>query len=265
MITAFLIPRAFAGDAAWQQLNAIRALRAQGIPVILFGDDEGVGDSAAAEGARHVGGVEKTEYATPLVSDVFRQAVELAETPLLLYANADIVFLPGLAGAAARIGRERFLAVGRRIDVALDGELEFGEGWAARLAEEARRRGRLHSPLGIDWFLFPRALQLDLPPFAVGRPGWDNWVIAHAREVGVPVVDLTGVVTAIHQQHDYRHIPGGAEQRKAGPEAAANRALAGGGPALGILDATHVLGRRGLRPAVAPRYLRRRLARVLGR
>ena len=259
-ITAFTIPRAFEGDVACRQLNALRALRALGLDVLVFGDDDGVASAAAAEGARHVPEIGKTELGTPLVSDAFAVARELASTPLLLYANADLVFLPGLREVAARIGRPRFLAVGRRTDLELGRELSFEPGWDERLRAEAQG-GELDSPWAIDWFLFPRALELELPPFAVGRPGWDNWVIARVRSLGLPVVDLTGAVTVIHQRHGYEHVPGSTVRWEEGPEADANRALAAGTEALGILDATHVLGRRGLRPALAPRYVRARLVR----
>lgn len=261
MVTVFLLPRAFTGDVARRQLNTLRAFRAQGFDVLVFGDEEGVAEAAAATGARHEPEIARTDLGTPLVSDAFRLAAELVSTPLLLYANADLVFLPGLEAAAARIGRDRFLGVGRRLDLGLDRELSFEPGWDALLAEEARRRGTLDSPFAIDWFLFPRDLQLDLPAFAVGRPGWDNWVIGRARNLGLPVVDFTGAVTVVHQRHSYEHVPGSTIRWEDGPEAEANRALAAGTDAPGILDATHVLGPRGLRPALAPRYLRARLER----
>ena len=261
-ITVFLVPRGFVGDVARRQDNALRAFRVQGFDVILFGDDEGVAEAAAAEGARHVAEIARTDLGTPLISEAFRQAAELAATPLILYANADLVFLPGLREAGARVRRERFLGVGRRIDLDVEEELAFDPGWDARLREEARRRGMLDSPFAIDWFLFPRDLELDMPPFAVGRPGWDNWVIARARALGLPVVDFSPAVSVIHQSHGYEHVPGSGPRWEQGLEADANRALAAGTPILGILDATHVLAPRGVRPALAPRYLRRRLARM---
>lgn len=262
MVTVFLVPRAFAGDVARRQLNSLRAFQAQGFDVIVFGEEEGVGEAAAAEGARHAPEIGRTELGTPLVSEAFAAARELASTPLLLYANADLIFLPGLRDAAARVRRRHFLGVGRRVDLELERELSFEPGWDAPLREEAARLGVLDSPLAIDWFLFPRDLELELPAFAVGRPGWDNWVIARARALGVPIVDFTNAVTVLHQRHGYDHVPGSTIRWEEGPEADANRALAAGTEALGILDATHTLGPRGLRRAVALRYLRARLARV---
>jgi hypothetical protein len=44
-----------------------------------------------------------------------------------------------------------------------------------------------------------------MPPLAIGRFWWDNWLLWKARSLGAPVLDATTVVTAIHQNHDYSH------------------------------------------------------------
>jgi hypothetical protein len=48
-----------------------------------------------------------------------------------------------------------------------------------------------------------------MPDFAIGRAGWDNWMIYHARQQGWPVIDGTPDVMILHQNHDYSHLPGG--------------------------------------------------------
>jgi hypothetical protein len=48
-----------------------------------------------------------------------------------------------------------------------------------------------------------------MPDFAVGRAGWDNWAIYHARSEGWDTIDATPDVTIIHQNHGYAHLPGG--------------------------------------------------------
>ncbi len=48
-----------------------------------------------------------------------------------------------------------------------------------------------------------------MPDFAIGRAGWDNWMIYHARQQGWPVIDGTPAVMIMHQNHDYSHLPGG--------------------------------------------------------
>jgi hypothetical protein len=50
---------------------------------------------------------------------------------------------------------------------------------------------------------------LDMPDFAIGRAGWDNWMIYRALQEGCPVIDATPSLMIIHQNHDYSHLPGG--------------------------------------------------------
>ncbi len=94
--------------------------------------------------------------------------------------------------------------------------------------ERALREGRLRGPAAIDWFVFPSGLFDPLPPFLVGRAGFDNWMIWKARQLG-PVIDATDAVVAIHQPHDYTHLEGGKDEAYYGEEAKYNVALEAAG------------------------------------
>jgi hypothetical protein len=85
----------------------------------------------------------------------------------------------------------------------------------------------LHAPVGSDYFVFPRHLFTTIPDFAIGRAGWDNWMIYEARRCAYRVVDLTGSVQVVHQNHDYSHLPGGQPHYRL-PETADNTRMAGG-------------------------------------
>jgi hypothetical protein len=62
------------------------------------------------------------------------------------------------------------------------------------------------------------------------------------------MVDATSVVTAVHQNHDYSHVPGGLHQLYYGEEERRNDKLAGGfGCRYRIEEATHKLLATGLR------------------
>jgi hypothetical protein len=242
-LTIFTIPKPFVGTALEDQRRALRSWRELGAEVLVFGDDEGVAHEAAEVGARHVTEIARTDLGTPLVSDAFERAADLASTPVLAYANADMLLADDLPRALGRVGLPRFLLVGRRRE----------------------QDGTLGTPFQIDWFAWPRSLRWDLPPFAVGRPAWDNWLIGRARALGVPVVDGTAAVHAVHQTHGYGHVPGATGPGWEGPEADRNRELAAGVDRLCILDASHVLDERGLRRALGGPYLRRRLFRLAER
>jgi hypothetical protein len=60
--------------------------------------------------------------------------------------------------------------------------------------------------------------------------------------LGLPVIDATRVVTAIHQNHDYAHVKFATDKTTEGPEALRNRDLIGDwGCMFTIRDATHFL------------------------
>lgn len=262
MLTIFSVPKPFAGRVKDAQRNALDSWMrvAPDVQVLLFGDEEGIGASAAAVGAEHVPEVARNDFGTPLLDDVFRQAQARARHRLCCYVNSDIVLFSDFARAAARLTLPRFLAVGRRTDLDVDDRIDFRTpDWEPKLRADAERRGRLHEATGVDYFLFRRGELADLPPFPVGRVLWDNWMIHRARSMGTPVVDMTRAAMIVHQNHDYGHVAGGARAVTRGVEAQRNWQIVG--PdfyPLTIDDATWVLDERGLREARDVRHVLRR-------
>ncbi len=64
----------------------------------------------------------------------------------------------------------------------------------------------MYPAAGSDIFVYPRGLFGTVPPFAIGRGYWDNWLIRRSVELEASVIDATGTVVAVHQDHDYRHV-----------------------------------------------------------
>jgi hypothetical protein len=209
-LTIFAIPKAFRGHIGVIQRNAIEAwTRIQPAPqVLLFGDDEGVGEVARDLGVRHVPQVKRNQWGTPLVSDLFGQAQEIGGTRLLCYVNADIILFEDFTKALSQVAawRNRFLMIGRRTDTDITNSIAFAQpDWAEQVREAARTRGQLQIARNIDYFAFTRGLYPAMPPLAVGRFWWDNWLVWKVRSLAVPVVDASEIVTAVHQNHDYSH------------------------------------------------------------
>jgi hypothetical protein len=147
----------------------------------------------------------------------------------------------------ARRAKKRFLMVGQRTDFDQDGAITFDADWQKNLSSAVEQRGQLHRPTGIDYFLFRRGMWGTIPPFAIGRFSWDNWLLHRARQLKVPIIDATQVVTAVHQNHDYSHAKGGQRGAMQGSEARENYRLAGGRDlSLTIWDSTHVLDEHGV-------------------
>jgi hypothetical protein len=262
-LTLFTIPKAFRDPhLALIQRNALTSWRrlAPAVEVIVFGDDEGVAEASREFGALHIADVARNEFGTPLLDQAFRIAADRGSAGLLCYVNADIVLLDDFVAAARRLPTDPYLGIGRRWNCDVTEPLDFERGDEA-LREWAIANGALDSGRGSDYFVFPRSYDFALPPFAVGRPGWDNWMIGRALRLGLPVIDMTPSVLAIHQNHDYGHVPKAMGSDWEGPEAERNRALAGDTDRFihSPFNATHLLGTDRLRRALSRRHLRARI------
>jgi hypothetical protein len=119
--------------------------------------------------------------------------------------------------------------VGQRWDLDVDHSIDIEQpDWEQRLISQATAAGKQMTPDGIDYLLFSKGLYQEVPRFAVGRAGWDNWMVYHAHVIGVPIVNASVFITAVHQNHDYSHHPDGDRGVWEGPEAMRNLELAGG-------------------------------------
>jgi len=238
VLTIFTAPKPFTdGHIALIQRNAIRSWQALGqmVQVVLVGEEDGLAEAAAELGVLHLPHVARNPQGTPLVSSIFELGRKVNSSPLLAYVNADILLTPDFVDAACSVydgtrrdaSRRGFLLVGRRWDLQVDEELDFSPGWVDRLRQRLQQHGRLHPPGGSDYFIYPRQCFSQIPPFAVGRAGWDNWMIYEARRRGWLVIDATERIPVVHQDHDYRHLPGGQPHYRL-PETDENVRLAGG-------------------------------------
>jgi hypothetical protein len=141
--------------------------------------------------------------------------------------------------AVAERANEPALLVGRTIELAVDEPVSPVE--LPALAARARSAGDRRGAAALDYFVFPSGLFGEIPPFLVGRAGFDNWLVWRARQVA-RVVDVSAVVTAVHQAHEYGHLAGGKHEAYYGEEAAWNVGFAGGRSRIYTLhDASHRL------------------------
>ncbi len=247
------------------QRNAIQAWsRLADVEVILTGDEAGIPETAQELGVRNVPRVERDEQGVPLVSSVLAMGHSHSDSPILCYANADMILMSDLIEAARNVAGQKkdFLLVGQRWNLALTEPFDFNGDWESRLRGEVAKNGGLFSPWGIDYFVFPRHLYTEVPDFTIGRVAWDNWMVYHARTTFGAAVDATQDVLAIHQNHDYSHLPG---QKLYGTEIArANLAKAGGRKCIyNILDTNLELRQGRLsRPQIRLVRILRRLERI---
>jgi hypothetical protein len=251
MLTIFSPPKAFQGKIDIIQRNAIESWIALGdeVEVILVGDEIGLSDVATEYGVRHIKNIARNELGTPLLDDIFSKVRRTAANDLLCYVNADIIFLDDLIPSVRDIDRQvdSFLVVGQRWDLEIEERLFISTDRSLEFRRRLAEKGQLHRPSGSDYFIFPQGEFCTIPAFALGRAGWDNWMIYAGREARLPVIDATECITVIHQNHDYGHLPNG-QPHYGLPETDENISLAGGREMIFTLhDTTWKCEKTGLR------------------
>ncbi len=258
MLTLFSVAKPFRGEFATIQRNAIAswARLEPACQILLLGNEEGIAEVAAETGATHVPELVRNEFGTPLVSSIFSEAEKHARFPYLCYINADILLLSDFLPAIQEIHawNSRSLIVGRRWDLDIHESLIWESHWRDALRARLRAAGKLHPRSGIDYFVFKSGLWGSIPPFATGHCGyWDNWLIFRARTLGVPVVDATKCLTAIHQNHGHIYHAGGEAGACWAVERHRNYALGNGfRHARTLQDATHRLTGSGVTRRLVP-------------
>ena len=267
MLTLFTIPKPFEGPIGDIQLTAVRSWTILGadIQILLLGDETGTAGTAESLGVEHVPGLLRNEHGTPRLDAAFAQAAAAARHPVQCFVNADVVLLDDFAPSVQRAGAvgAQFLMVGRTTDLPGVTPEELLD--RPRLRARAATEGTVRGAAAIDYFVFTPRLFGELPPFLVGRAGFDNWLVWRARQVGA-VVDASAGVLAVHQSHDYAHLAGGKDEAYAGEEAAWNISLAGGREHLfTIHDASHrLLADGGIRRNYGSILRARETARKIG-
>ncbi len=280
-ITLFAVPKPFSKPGLGPpssidliQRNAIRSwsqLQPK-IDVLLIGDEPGIKRTAEELGVGYADGLEVNHLGTPLLSSAFEIAHQNSTSPFLAYCNCDVILTNDFVHSIERIadcGLDDFVAFGRRTDLELTREIDFTDRQQIEaLKADCQARGRQAPVVCKEYFVFPRGSYSSIPDFAVGRGNWDNWMIHAAKQAERPVVDLSGVVSAIHQDHSYRHVGKGRWGcYVSGEEARENQRLAGGRNVISGSTATWQLDDRGLRKvplsrlnlafwADVPRFLR---------
>jgi hypothetical protein len=262
-LTIFSAPKPFTNPHIRViQLNAIQSwVRLEDVEVILIGDEPGIPETAKELGIKNVVQVRRDEKGIPQVDSVMEIGHTFSNSPLLCYANADMILMSDMLRAARQVSEQAhdFLLVGQRWNLELNELFDFSGDWESRLRLDVAESGEFYSPWGIDYFVFPRQLYTDVPDFTIGRPAWDNWMIFHARKTYGMAIDASRDVLVVHQNHDYSHLPG--NRPPYGSEVAkSNTAKAGGRKrAFNILDTNRELVHgRIRRPEVrVVRWLRR--------
>lgn len=206
MISFFTVPRGFQGPFETIQHNAIGSVLHlhPHCQLTLLGNDQGVKEVAGLHGCYYVSEVKCNAHGTPLLDNVFEQIQRTSSCDVLCYFNADIIFTESLEPIMEKITFKKFLLIGRRWNLDLNERINFADdNWKTGLLDCLKTGGKSYTSAGIDYFVFNKGLYREIPAFAIGRSLWDNWLIYKAFREGAQVIDITSVVTVVHQNHDY--------------------------------------------------------------
>lgn len=255
-ITIFTSPKPFTKNEHVNiiQRNAIASWAHLGpaVEVVLIGDEEGMEKVAAEYAVKHIKNVRTNQLGTPMIPSMFEIAREVTDSPILAFANADVIFTQAMIDSVRLVAaREKeFLMVGQRYDIEITTPLDFSGNWQERLLQLNEEIGKLHRPSGSDYFIFPRNCFNEVPDLVIGRAGWDNWMIYEARQRGWKTIDCTPSIPVLHQNHDYSHLPGGQIHRRL-PESNENVKAAGGNLHIfPLTDANWVLKNGNIQPVL---------------
>lgn len=209
-------------------LNAIRSwVRIEPRPEILvFGGDRAL---IEGEGGRWVGEFKATSHGNPYFDDFIRTAERLASNDILMYITDHLILTYDVSAVAELISVRfpgPFVAIGRRWDLNLDAALRFNTGWEDVLRQRTLYEGKYQSVGAKDYIMFRRPFPLEIPPFIMGYPWYDTWMVVAAMRADIPVVDVSRAIFPIHQNHGF--MQGSLQKREATPQTHHNARLAAG-------------------------------------
>lgn len=228
MLTIFSTAKPFLGHSDIIQRNALKSwtLLHPDVEVILFGDEEGAAEACRELGIRHEPSVLRNENGTKYLNHIFDRAYECSCHSFLCYANCDIILGSDFLAAFELVSKyhTRFLMIGRRWDIDITEAWDFTQaGWDRQLRSLALLKGKEKGPSWVDYFCFSRDLYYGkMPPFLIGRHGWDPWLTYFGRKSSIPLIDASHMVVAIHQNHDYAYLKHAAAAEHSDAEAKYN-------------------------------------------
>lgn|GEM_PF-1224330 len=231
MITFLTSAKSFLDPVGQNQLRAIRSWMqaAPDAEIILYGRSDGAEHVCRDPQISYIPNIKSSPSGAPYFNAIASHASKHAKYDLQIYLNCDILLTSSILEALAKVNFPKYLIVGQRIDLT-DGVVidVHSEDYLLKLKEIASYgKATLHSPGAMDYFVFQRGMWQGLKPLIIGRAGYDSALVAHCLREGIPIIDATLSVLALHQFHEYGHVGGGQKEISYGSEAEQNKRLHG--------------------------------------
>ena len=208
MIAIFTCPRPFTGEFNRIQRNAIISwLRLKNIKIFVFNDEEGTSKKICEEyRLEFISEIKKNKNGTPLVENCLEIIRNKIGNSVIAHVSTDIILNDDFVNTIKKVNNffldKSFYMVGQRIDIL--NKLDFSNKVFDNYNIcQLKKNGIIHPPSATDYLIFSRSFKIKMPPFVIGRPGWDSWLIAYCKKNKIPIIDCTNSITALHQNHSY--------------------------------------------------------------
>ncbi|KAK3085398.1 hypothetical protein FSP39_002737 [Pinctada imbricata] len=153
-------------------------------------------------------GVTRTKYEVPVLRYMYMDVMKISSSPLLAYANGDILFTSNLIVTLQSLLNDiktnnisqtnPLLMIGQRTNVKSVALEEIQTSYKMHLM--AKTRGKLFSAWGEDYFITSRNYPWKtFPDVIIGRLAYDNWMVWNAKRLKFTTIDATKTLLAVHQ------------------------------------------------------------------
>ena len=150
------------------------------------------------------------EHGTPFLKDMYRVVNEKFDFNLSAFSNGDILYGSGLTETLAtavdmlpKLGR--LLIVGKRWNHKINADLSVYANDPLWKQDKVRSiakspHSQLFRPDAEDYFFVTKNFPWgDIKEVVIGRPGYDNYLVARAIQLRVNTIDATLSISAVHQ------------------------------------------------------------------
>lgn len=207
---------------SWKRLQR-RQKQINNLPMqfTILGDDTSYAPVAKKYKLNHVKQIDTSFQGIPLFNSIISKANE-SDASIACFINADIHLHEDFINSLAKVVElfKEFLVVAGRYDISQD-NYQVSKGMRKgvnndRFHSFIKKHSILHTYGGMDiWCWNTRGSRLisnDLliPPFALGRGRYDNWLTHEAIQAKhKAVIDITETSYLIHVEHDYHLVTNG--------------------------------------------------------
>ncbi|MHA2263550.1 MAG: hypothetical protein ACXAEN_14235 [Candidatus Thorarchaeota archaeon] len=186
--------------------------------IVLLGDEFGVASASKTYGVDYSSELGVNELGDLSMRSIFRQADKVAKTDWIAYVDTDVILIDDFMTAFDYLVKHYhdFVTCAGRWDADIPDEINFDdERWQKSVLDRVFKQ---HNK-GSDYCIYRRGFYHNMPDFSIGRGAWDGWRMGYPKTVGVPLINIQGAVSAVHQKHGHRwsgHLGSGRNRRLAG-------------------------------------------------